>query len=68
MAFKHTCSLLAKVPDNEPIFVLRAQDITAPEIILEWIRLNPALSEARRREAFECAEQMRHWPKKKSAD
>jgi len=59
---------LAKVADNEPIFVLRAQDISAPETILHWIIQNPAISEDKRAEAFACSEEMRRWHKRKSAD
>jgi len=31
--------VLAKVADDEPIFILRASDALAPQVILEWIRL-----------------------------
>lgn len=68
MAYKNTYPTLAKVGENEPIFVLRAQDVTAPDIILAWIRANPSLPEAKRREAFECSELMRKWPKTKFPD
>lgn len=68
MAYKNTCPTLAKVGTNEPIFVLRAQDRSAPDTILAWIRANPALPEAKRREAFECSELMRKWAKIKSPD
>jgi len=68
MAYKDNCPTLKKVATDEPIFVLRAQDVSAPETILEWIRLNPALPDGKRREAFECSEAMRRWPKRKSAD
>ncbi len=68
MAFKNSCPTLAKVADNEPIFVLRAQDRSAPLAILYWMHLNPDLPQEKRREAFQCAEQMFNWPKRKSPD
>jgi hypothetical protein len=68
MAHKNTCPTLKKVTDAEPIFVLRAQDITSPQLILEWLKLNPQISAERRREAFDCIDEMHAWPKKKSAD
>ena len=68
MAYKNSCPTLKKVADDEPIFVLRAQDVTSPVIILEWMRCNPQIPEGKMREAFECVEAMRRWPKTKSAD
>ena len=60
MALKKSCKTLAKVGDNEEIFVLRAQDDSAPNIILQWILFNFShLSESKAREAFECALKMR---------
>lgn len=34
---KHTCPVLARCGDEEPIFVLRAHDSLAEEAILCWI-------------------------------
>lgn len=36
MGFKSDDACLAKVADDEPIFVLRAQDRLAPRAIREW--------------------------------
>lgn len=33
MAFKKTCQVLAKVPDDEPIFCLRAADESASTVV-----------------------------------
>ena len=52
MAFKATCTCLAKVAPDEPIFVLRAQDTSAPSVVLEWVKQNPHISQKRREEAF----------------
>ena len=38
MATKHTDSCLQKAGDDEPIFVLRAQDRIAPMIVRAWAR------------------------------
>lgn len=32
-----------KIPADEPVFLLRAQDITSPSVIREWVRLNKKL-------------------------
>ncbi len=37
MGYKATDETLAKVGDDEPIFVLRAQDALAPETLQYWI-------------------------------
>lgn len=68
MATKNTCKTLQKIGENEPIFVLRAQDKTAAQTILFWLRLNPDLDEKRAKEARDCAQLMVDWPNKKQAD
>jgi len=68
MAYKSTCPTLKKVLPDEPIFVLRAQDFSAPDVILDWITRNPQLSESKRQEAFACSELMRQWKNRKVAD
>lgn len=51
------------------LFVLRAQDITAPTVVLEWIKTNfHHISEEKLREAFECALEMKRFPNRKSPD
>lgn len=60
MALKKDCKTLAKVGDNEDIFVLRGQDITAPRSIVRWIEFNLYTApDDKLREAFECALRMR---------
>ena len=63
MAFKHNDSCLAKGADDEPIFVLRAQDLLAPAIVEFWCVAARAqgCSERRIEEARSTAEQMRAW-------
>ncbi len=66
MSLKSTCKTLKKVGDEEEIFVLRAQDDSAPHAIMQWLIYNFGhLSDERAREAFECALRMRkHHPTK----
>ncbi len=68
MALKNNCPTLKKVADNEPIFVLRAQDASAPATIREWVKLNPQLLAEKRDEALACAAQMESWPGRRPAD
>jgi len=71
MGFKNNDACLAKVSDDEPIFVFRAQDCTAHAIIEVWIaqhvtRLganHPKIVEARA-----VADLMRAWPYRKMPD
>lgn len=72
-----------KIPNDEPVFLLRAQDKTAAEVVRYWVRLNRrALTEDKkkggdlniegRRKAIVLAEahafRMDDWEKKKAAD
>lgn len=68
MAFKRNDSCLAKVGDDELIFVLRAQDRTSPQIILEWIKQNfETVEEDKLVEAFHCALNMRAFKGRRQA-
>jgi hypothetical protein len=61
---------MAKASDNEPVFVLRAQDVTSPQVVREWARLaalngcTPAKVEA----ALATATAMEQWPHRKQPD
>lgn len=68
MAKKNTCKTLAKVGDDEEIFVLRAQDVMAPKTIIYWIGDNLHASDIKLREAFECAMRMRKHKRMKACD
>lgn len=59
---------LGKADDNEMLFILRAQDVTSPLIVLEWIKHNFHCSDEKLREAFECALEMRRHKHTKAAD
>ena len=68
MATKITSITLQKAGDEEEIFVLRAQDDSAPKIIMLWIAENLHASDEKLRDAFECALRMRKHPTRKAAD
>lgn len=68
MALKQTCKTLAKVGNAEEIFVLRAQDVMAPKTVIDWIGNNLHASDAKLREAFECALRMRRHENTKACD
>lgn len=61
-----------KVGDDETVFVLRAQDKFASELVLEWCRLveeySGGLETPKTREARETAHQMWLWPHRKVPD
>lgn len=60
---------LAKAKDDEMLFILRAQDATAPKVVLHWIAKNfENTPEEKLREAFECALEMRKHSGRKQAD
>lgn len=70
MATKEHCQTLKKVADNEPIFVLRAQDVLAPMVVEHWAELAAKMqvSTPKVLEAFQCAASMRNWAERKIPD
>lgn len=62
MATKETSSSLRKIGDQEEIFVLRAQDASAPRSVILWIADNLHASDEKLRDAFECALRMPRHP------
>lgn len=60
---------LAKAGEDEMLFILRAQDCSSPQVIIEWMKINfHHLPEAKLREAFECAMEMRKYKGTKTPD
>lgn len=60
---------VANADDNEMLFVLRAQDKTAPRTIMHWLMNNiDTVPEDKAREAFECALAMRQHASRKQPD
>jgi hypothetical protein len=68
MATRQNSLTLNKVGDHEEIFVLRAQDVSAPRSVILWIADNLQASDDKLREAFECAQRMRKHSITKAAD
>lgn len=71
MATKRTgVSCYDKAAEDEPLFVLRAQDPLAAEIVREWARRAAArgVPEKKYTEAWQVAADMDQWPNKKSPD
>lgn len=68
MGTKFDDRTLDRVADKEPIFVLRAQDLSADAVVLDWVQRNPDLPEYKAREAMETVLKMRAWPNRKVAD
>lgn len=69
MATKHTDSCLQKAADDEPIFVLRAQDESAAQTVVLWIARNlETAPEEKLLEAFHHALKMKAWSNRKTAD
>ena len=55
--------------EDEPLFVLRGQDASAPRVVLHWISKNfDTAPDEKLAEAFEQALAMRDWRPKKTAD
>lgn len=60
---------LGKAKNDEMLFILRAQDVSAPKVVLHWIAKNfENTPEDKLREAFECALEMRNYHARKKAD
>lgn len=60
-----------KIPADEPVFLLRAQDRTAAQVVRYWATLNATLPDRDPHAiqlAMEHADRMSKWPKKKTAD
>lgn len=68
MAFKPTCPTLKKVADDEPIFVLRAQDESVSTVVAYWLKCNPQISDERKTEVNKCIEAMVVFPHRRKAD
>lgn len=60
----------AKLADGEPYFVLRAQDVYAPEIVRYWAQLasQTGCAPAKVEEARFLADAMEAWPVRKVPD
>lgn len=63
MAYKDRCPCLEKAAPDEPIFVLRAQDMLAPATVRTWIAFARAngVNDEKLAEAERCAQEMEAW-------
>ena len=62
MSTKHTSQCLKKAGDNEPIFVIRAKDITGPATIRRWVADNGNIQPIEKlKQALELANEMEEW-------
>jgi hypothetical protein len=61
MGLKNDDPCLARVDDDEPIFVLRAQDASIIRTIVAWLDLNPALPAAKYRNVLGLIANIRDW-------
>lgn len=70
MSYVATDPVLKKVAPDEPIFVLRAQDMNAPTTIRFWVKQAEATGcpSAKLEEALACADLMEQWPNRKWPD
>lgn len=61
---------LAKLPDDEPLFLLEGHDRLAPNLVRYWAGAARARGarEAKVTEALTCAETMERYPKRKFPD
>ena len=61
---KYDC--YAKADPDEPIFILRANDPSAPLLVRTWCELNgPHTNMAKLMEAYNCADAMEQWRREK---
>lgn len=70
MANKHDSTCLQKAGDDEPIFVLRAQDKFAPLLVRLWAGWcrQHGCPEGKAAEAENVAAAMEKWPQRKYPD
>jgi hypothetical protein len=70
MATKSTDMCLQKAAEDEPIFVLRAQDMLAPAVVRQWANMakDHGCSQEKVMEAYALADRMEAWPTRKFPD
>jgi len=70
MLAKDAILYIQRFPENEPVFVLRAQDCLASEMIEKWALRARAMNVNNDKvtDALACAEEMLQWPIRKIPD
>ena len=68
--YDHIQDPYGRIPADEPVFILRAQDDLAVDLVRTWANLNEARGGDHRmtQSARAHADLMEAWPKKKRAD
>lgn len=61
---------IAKASDDEPVFVLRAQDLLAPQLVRLWAERADlhGCGPEKVEEAYKLADAMERWPNRKFPD
>lgn len=61
---------LGKAADDEPVFILRAQDMLSADLVDMWATQASLVGchNDKVREARDLAQQMREWPRRKNPD
>lgn len=60
---------MSRIPNDEPIFVLRAKDLSASDLVREWARINAgSITKAKFNDAIATAQAMEKWPGRKHPD
>ena len=62
---------LSKLPDDEPVFLLRAQDVTAPDVMVDWVlgaERAGCTNQQKLADALQLSVKMREWPNRKVPD
>lgn len=59
-------AVMAKLAPGEPVFVLRGQDVSAPDAVRHWADMTAGIPDSKYRDALACALEMEQWtgPKK----
>ncbi len=70
MAYRSTCSTLARTKESEPIFVIVARDQLSGAAVRMWALMarEAGVGEDKVQEALEVAKEMDSWPNKKLPD
>lgn len=67
---KEILAELGKIPDDEPLFLIRGQDILSLQAVLQWTHaaMCAGVKSDKIYNAFLCAAAMAKWPDKKTPD
>lgn len=66
--FEEALQEINRIPKNEPIFIIRAQDSSATALIQSWMALNWKAPQEKLLSAQRIREAMMEWPNRKNPD